>query len=119
MRRPTAVALSTGVIRTGQNDVSWNFEGDLLESLKAPQRHFTYQSEASLRFFTTRSSLPRSSTTLTASCLCSPPSNGALVAPARCSQTLSLYSLFKALLRLSHALVLGKKAWQTWKQRPL
>jgi hypothetical protein len=39
--------------------------------------------------FTTSSSLPRSSMTLTATCRCSPASNGALVVPARWSHTLS------------------------------
>ena len=55
----------------------------------------------------------KSSITLTATLRCSPASKGALVAPARCSQTLSSYSPLSAFFRLSQAPVRGKNAWLT------
>src|SRR5579884_1114950 len=68
---------------------------------------------ASLNFFTTSNSLPRSSMTFTAICLCSPATNGSLVVPARCSHTLSAYTPRNSRFKLSHAAVRGKNACAT------
>jgi len=44
---------------------------------------------ASFKLFTTSNSFPRWSITFTATCPCSPATNGALIVPARWSQTVS------------------------------
>ena len=74
---------------------------------------------ASRRLFTTTSSFPRSSMTLTATCPFSPASKGALFVPARWSHTDSSYVPLRAFFRLSQAPVRGKNAWLTLNQRPL
>src|SRR6266508_2629621 len=73
---------------------------------------------ASSSDFTTSSSLPRSSITFTAMSRTSPAVNGALTVPERWSQTDSSKSVLSAFLRLSHALVRGKNACETWKESP-
>ena len=73
---------------------------------------------ASSSDLTTSSSLPRSSITLTAISRVSPAVNGALTVPARWSQTDSSNSPLSAFCRLSHALVRGKNACETWNESP-
>src|SRR5262249_10337783 len=82
-------------------------------------RDFVGAHRTSSNDWTTCNSLPRSSMTLTATVPCGSASNGALVEPARWSQTPSPNVAFRHFFRLSQAPVRGKNAWQTWKHRPL
>src|SRR3989304_9882270 len=80
------------IVRAGEHHMPGQQELHVAEPLEAAEADAPDHAVASLRIFTTSSSLPRSSMTLTATWPWSPASKGALVVPARWSHTVSSYS---------------------------
>src|ERR1019366_4989582 len=107
----------SAIVRAGENDVAAQVERLLFKPLEPPQNHFLDHFAAS-SFLTTSNSLPRGSITFTAIWPCSPAGNGALVVPAKWSQTVSSNSTRNAFFRFSQAPVRGKNACRTRKTMP-